>query len=257
MRKMMVIGLLLLVPLAERAGRFSLEVDSGDAYNIPTWLRIMQVNEDPIRVESARHEDKPLRAGRISFEVNGGDAYNIPTWLRIMQVNEDPISVKSARYEDKPFYEAPYYNWRIGYWSGNRGWEVELVHHKLYLTNPPDEVQHFEVSHGYNLITINRAWERDNWVGRVGLGVVLGHPESEIRGQKLDWANSYPDGFYVGGPTGQLSLSRRIFLGHYVFINLEGKMTASYAALPVANGTAYVPNLALHGLFGLGVMMGN
>jgi hypothetical protein len=35
-------------------------------------------------------------------------------------------------------------------------------------------------------------------------------------------------------------------------VSLEVKLTASYARLPVADGRAEVPSLALHGLVGVG-----
>jgi hypothetical protein len=84
--------------------------------------------------------------------------------------------LQNAKYHTEPFNESPYYAWRLAKWSKNRAWEFELVHHKLYLSNPPAEVQHFEVSHGYNLITINRAWLLRGFIWRFGAGL-----EHEIR----------------------------------------------------------------------------
>lgn len=76
------------------------------------------------------------------------------------------------------------YAYRIGRWSGRTAWEAELVHHKLYLENPPPAVQHFEVTHGYNLATANRAWATDRrTVLRVGVGLVIAHPEGRVRGR--------------------------------------------------------------------------
>ncbi len=192
------------------------------------------------------------RATRISFQMALGSAYNFPTWLRIHQHGEEPIYIESARYVEKPFYEAPYYNWRFGVWQEGDAWELELVHHKIYLTNPPADVQHFEISHGYNLVTLNRAWLRKGFIWRLGAGFVLAHPESEVRGEKLEWENTNLDGFYAAGPTVQATLAKKYYLLAGLFTSVEAKLTASHAAVPVWDGQAFAPNIAVHGLFGLG-----
>jgi hypothetical protein len=43
-----------------------------------------------------------------------------------------------------------------------------------------------------------------------------------------------------------------VYLWRGVFVTLEGKLTASFARVPIDAGSADVPNIALHGLFGLG-----
>jgi hypothetical protein len=42
--------------------------------------------------------------------------------------------------------------------TGNTDWAIEYLHHKLYLSNPPAEVQSFAISHGYNLFAVNRGF---------------------------------------------------------------------------------------------------
>jgi len=180
-----------------------------------------------------------------------GSAKSIATPLSILQCGEERIS-HLARYDTKPFEESPYYAWRISKWSQNRAWEFELVHHKLFLSNPPDEVQSFNISHGYNLITINRAWLRRGFILRVGAGIVAAHPETTVREKRLFWKRGF-DNFYLAGITIQFAAGRKFTIWGKFFGVFEAKFTASYAVVPIQDGNAYVPNVAFHGLFGLGI----
>lgn len=179
-----------------------------------------------------------------------GSALSMPTPLSIHQYGEERIYLV-ARYDTKPLKESPYYAWRIARWKRNRAWEFELVHHKLYLRNPPSEVQHFEISHGYNLITINRAWVHRGFIWRVGAGIVAVHPETTIRGKGLPWGKGL-NGFYISGPTLQTAIGKKFSIWGRLLLVVEGKLTVSYAVTPIKDGNAYVPNVAVHGLFGLG-----
>jgi len=193
-----------------------------------------------------------LSATRARWSLEGflGSAWSVPSPLSIHQYGEDRIYLV-ARYNTKPLKESPYYAWRIAKWVRNRAWEFELVHHKLYLSNPPDEVQHFEISHGYNLITINRAWLEHGFIWRVGAGLVAAHPETTIRGKTLSWGKGL-NGFYISGLTVQAGIEKRLSIWGRLFLVLQGKFTASYAIVPIQDGSSYVPNVAFHGLFGLG-----
>jgi len=195
----------------------------------------------------------------ISMEAAAGSAYNIPTWLEIHQSGKDesgedlePINLDNARYDTRPFYDAPYYMLRVGFWFDDRAWEFEMIHHKIYLGNEPDEVDHFNISHGYNLMTVNRVWEVHDLHWRLGAGIVLAHPEIKVRGKELDPNKGGLKGFYATGPAAQVALGKRFFIGEGFFVGLEAKFTAAHAAVPVYHGQAYAPNLALHGLFVLG-----
>ncbi|MDP3296456.1 MAG: hypothetical protein Q8N09_02515 [Thermodesulfovibrionia bacterium] len=120
-----------------------------------TWITliflILFVTVHPLTVYAERS---------YSFEIFLGEQFNIPTPLTIKQKGEETIKVDWARYKSDAWtgFNSPYYAWRIGVWDDNRAWELELIHQKIILKNKPEEVQHFEISHGYNLITINRAW---------------------------------------------------------------------------------------------------
>jgi hypothetical protein len=187
-----------------------------------------------------------------SLEVFGGSALSLPTPLRIDQDGEASIRV-TARYATRPWRDAPYYAYRVGRHSGSRGWELELVHHKLYLRDRPAEVQHFEVTHGYNLVLLNRVAHRGRWTGRIGFGPVLGHPENEVRGRRLAAdRGGLGGGYYLSGAAGQVAGSHRLALGGGFSLVGEAKVTGAYARVPIAGGDATVPNVAAHWLVGVG-----
>ncbi len=195
-----------------------------------------------------------------SFEFFGGTQFNIPTSLTIKQKGEETIKISRAEYLSDAWTwpDSPYYTWRIAKWKQNKGWELELVHEKIILKNKPPDVQYFEISHGYNLITINRAGKLPNYynlIWRLGAGIVLAHPETEVRNKKNGNRRPepfFPEGFYIGGPTAQISLGKKFNIYHGLFGILETKFTASYADVLIADGHAEVPNAAFHTLFGIG-----
>lgn len=121
-----------------------------------------------------------------AFEVLSGDAYCFRTPLKMHLADHPDISENTADYATNPFQTPIYYAIRAGRWHNNRAWELEMVHLKIDLQNKPDNVQRFEVSHGYNLITLNRAWLYHFLVLRIGVGVVVSHSESTIYNQGFD-----------------------------------------------------------------------
>jgi hypothetical protein len=190
-----------------------------------------------------------------SARVALGGALNLKTALEVRQEGLAPVRVDSADYETRPLESPFYYSLRGGRWRGRRGWEVELVHHKIFLRDPPAEIQFFAVSHGYNLVTVNRGWQLGRVIVRLGAGVVVAHPESTVRGRTLpEEGGLFESGYHLTGPALQGAVERRFDLGERGrwFLTLEGKATAARAVLPVAAGEAEAPNLALHALAGLG-----
>ena len=187
----------------------------------------------------------------FSLQLSGGGAVNLRTPMVTRQDGQETIR-DTAGFDTKPFDTPAYWALRAGWWKEGRGWEAELVHHKLYLNNNPPEIQHFSVSHGFNLLTVNHAWRHPWFIWRVGLGVVITHPESTVRGAEFDQSGGIADGYYLSGPTGQISVEKRFTIGKGFFLSLEGKLTASWARIPIKNGDADLLNTALHGLIGLG-----
>ena len=86
-----------------------------------------------------------------------GTAVSAPSNLTIRQAGEPDISF-TAHYATNPFKSssAPYYGFRVSRWWGRWGAFFDDLHHKLYLTNNPPEVQEFEVTYGYNLFSRRR-----------------------------------------------------------------------------------------------------
>lgn len=187
-----------------------------------------------------------------SLQIFGGSALNFNLPLTIHQSGYSDLKV-TGNYESRPFEVPYYYAWRVGAWNGNRAWELELVHDKLYLKDKPSEIQEFSISHGYNLLTVNRAVEEKGFIFRAGLGVVITHPETTIRGLTHPQDGGISGGYHLSGPTAQGAVEKRFHIWRGLIASLEAKLTASYARIPVERGHANVPNVAIHGLFGLGV----
>jgi len=188
----------------------------------------------------------PARA-EVALEYFQGTAFNMPTTLTVVQAGYPTIEF-TGHYEVRPSDDRLYYAFRVELWRNDKAWIIELLHHKMYLANPQGDVQDFEVTHGYNLITVNRGWRRGHYILLFGGGVVLGYPHSTIRDQT--WPTDA--GYYLSGVTIQGAAARRFNLVKHVFVSVEGKLTASWAQVPVLNGHATVPNAAAHVLFGLG-----
>ncbi len=141
----------------------------------------------------------PLTAITLRLDLQGGTALNLLTPLTVWQEGYPELKF-TAHYSVKPLEESPYYSWRIARWKGKRAWELELVHFKLYLDNPPPQIQCFQITHGYNLLTVNRAWDREKYILRAGAGLVIIHPETIVRGKELPW-NRSPGGFHLSAST--------------------------------------------------------
>ena len=180
-----------------------------------------------------------------------GSSYSFPSPLKIEQDDEKDINL-TAEYETRAWStQAPYYALRIGKWTDNHAWEFESLHQKLYLTNKPDEVQKFAISHGYNINMLNYALSKYGFIYRVGGGFVMTHPETTVRSKSLEDDGGL-NGFYISGAGGQLAIEKRYIVTEKLSLSLEFKMTAAYAEIPIADGTATVPNYAAHGLIGIG-----
>lgn len=191
----------------------------------------------------------PVAAQGFSGSLFLGTAWSLPTPLRIEQPGQETLDFV-ARYRTRPWTGSPYYAYRLGY----QNWEAEMVHHKIYLQNPPPEVQHFEVSHGYNMAMVNYAQPSQGFVIRFGIGLVIAHPEGRVRGKPINPVKSLlGGGYHISGISTQLSIARELDLSPHFYINPELKFTAAWAQVPLAGGgRAAVPNLALHALTGLG-----
>jgi hypothetical protein len=205
------------------------------------WIALLVLIAPPLRAETG-----------WTFQLSLGEVANLDTSLEIRQEGSPTLDL-DADYETRPFESPFYYSLRAGRWVDHRAWELELIHQKIFLTNRPPEVQSFAVSHGYNLLTVNRAWEARLFLWRIGAGAVVAHPESEVRGRVLDSDDTNLSGGYeLTGPVLQVGIEKRFDLGSRWLLDVEGKASAARAVIPVAGGEADAPNAALHLLLGFG-----
>jgi hypothetical protein len=182
-----------------------------------------------------------------SLEVGTGSSYSFFSPLVIRQTGFPDIRL-DGKFNTEAFTEVPYYDVRLA-----RGdWELELVHHKLYLQNPPPEVQSFEITHGFNFITANHRWSLLGFDLRAGAGMVLAHPQTTIRDSVFDeHSGIFGLGFFVSGVSAQAGLGWRYRLTPSLDAGTEVKLTAAAARVPIADGSVDIANFAVHGLVSL------
>jgi hypothetical protein len=182
--------------------------------------------------------------------VGAGLQYNVPMPIVIRQSGQPDIRL-TAHFSTRPFFEVPYYDVKVGISRRPWAYELELVHHKLYLDNRPPEVDTFEITHGYNPILLNAVREKWGIDFRVGAGILLAHPQSTVRGLRFPETGGIL-GWYVSGPAAQFGVSKSWEFGRHFLAGLEGKVVGAWARVPIVDGTADVPNLSLHGLASVG-----
>lgn len=194
-----------------------------------------------------------IAQSRWSFELNGGGAYNVPMPLVVRQQGYPEIKFR-AHFDSESFIMPVYWDWRFSRWENGKSWELEAIHHKLYLDNTTAEVQKFNISHGFNMIMVNRGFEKRSFRYRAGLGIVLAHPESKIRDKEFGESTDDTDlGYYISGPVLNLAVGKPFYIGNRFYINAEAKTTLAYSHIKVADGNADVYNVAFHIILGLGV----
>lgn len=194
-----------------------------------------------------------LSQSRWTFELLGGQVYNVPMPLIIRQEAYPKIQL-TARYQTEPFTLPVYWDLRFSRRQNSRSWEFEVIHHKLYLQNTTPEVQKFNVSHGFNLLMLNRGFEQHAIQYRAGAGMVLSHPESTVRGHDYgDSVNDLDLGYSVSGPVLNLAIGKSFHLTKRFFMTAEAKTTLAYSSVKIARGHADVYCLSVHLLLGLGV----
>jgi hypothetical protein len=178
-------------------------------------------------------------------ELLGGAASSFDSPLSLVQSGEPPLEIR-ADWSSRSFESPIYYAIRIGRFSRRSGFSLQLVHHKLYLENPPPEVQAFSVSHGYNLLTFDASWLAHGFELSAGGGLVVAHAETTVR------QRTGPDGYHATGPTLALGVGRWLEVGAHFRVGADARFTASWAHVPIAGGEASVPDRAVHLRIGVG-----
>jgi hypothetical protein len=196
-----------------------------------------------------------LWAGDFTLELMTGTAFNLPSPLTIHQSGYPDLRI-SAQYDTEPFSPyTPYYAWRLSLWDKDGAWEFEQVHHRLFLTDPPPEVQDFSIHYGYTYFLLGRAWKAGEYLLHFDAGPVITSPESIIRGQGFQTYNKglLDSGYYFSGLGAQAAVSRNFAVGGPVFILADVGLIGGWAWwVPVSNGSAEVPTLGLHLHLGTG-----
>ncbi len=190
---------------------------------------------------------------RWSFELHGGVATNLRLPLLIRQDGFPDIRIPKAHFAAEPLISPWYWDWRFTRWRYGKSIEFEAIHHKLFLVNLPSEVQRFGISHGFNMLFFNRSFQKNTFVLRPGIGSVLAHPESTVRGQVYPEGPGFDiKGYRLRGIALNFAIARPIEISRYFFINVEGKVTVSYVGVPIQNGNARFWNIALQFIVGPG-----
>lgn len=180
-----------------------------------------------------------------------GDAYCAPAPLFLRQNGFSDLKL-TARFATHSFQPPIYYAIKVGHYSDVNGWELEFIHLKIKLKNKIEDIQRFEISHGFNLLTVLRSWKRHNFNWQIGVALVLAHPENTVRNLKLSETKGLlHSGYYIAGPNIQLSLVRTLIRWSDFSIFISGKFTGAYCWIPIAQGWSQLVTLNLHGLIGL------
>jgi hypothetical protein len=183
-----------------------------------------------------------------SVELLLGDAYNADSSTRIEQGALGRQAI-SGDYETRGLEGPFHYAWRISRWQESGAWELQLLHHKLFLKNRPEGVDSLSVSHGFNIVSINRAFESGGWRLRAGVGPVITHAEANIAG------TGYDGPYELAGAAVLVGAGRTLKLGSHFY--LMGEVSASLGwidAHPSGEPDLQISirNPALHAQLGVG-----
>ncbi len=192
-------------------------------------------------------------AAQWAVEAFLGNSWSAPTDMTIRQQGYPDLRFR-AHWETHPFQDAWYYAGRLSRWSGRSGWFVDVTHHKTYLENPPPEVQVFKITFGYNQFTVGKLWRRGDWAVSLGAGPVVTNAYSIVRNlERPRQGGTFGRGYELTGVTTQLGLNRRLVHAGPVFLSADTRLSVSWVRVPVVNGSADVPNIALHVHLGAGL----
>ncbi len=193
-------------------------------------------------------------AASAQWAVEGflGTSFSAHSPLTIYQAGEPTLHI-TADYATNPSRAWIYYAFRVSRWWGRWGGTAGFIHQKVYLQNPPPEVQEFRVTNGYNLLGIGAGYLTHGWSFIGAVGPVIANPVNTVRDLDLpDNGGGFGTGYYLSGFDLQLGVNRRFYLVDRAFLTVDVTGTAAWASVDVVDGHADTPNYALHLLFGLG-----
>ncbi len=181
-----------------------------------------------------------------SIQAFSGLPLNLRSTLVVTQQGYSDIE-HLASWRTRPFEQPFYWALRLRRQRSETAWELQLLHHKLYLHNNPPEIEHLEVTHGFNIATINWVRRRAGWDLRMGAGLVLPRAESTIHGNQHS-----STGYEFAGPALLVAAGRQHGISRRFYGVGEIQLIAAWAEIEVADGNAEVRSIAFHVLLGVG-----
>jgi len=197
----------------------------------------------------------PLGAQGVSLEIMTGSSLNFPTGLVVRQQGFPDLDL-TAHYDTDPFGPGtPYYAFRALFWEGEEAWEVGMLHQRLFLKDPPPEIQYFAIHYGYNFFLFGRAFRMGDFRLHLDLGPILTSPDNTVRDMAYTTTGGLlGSGYHLSGFGITVGLSRNFPLSSRTFFLLDSTLASGWTwGVPIVNGSADVPNLSLHGRLGFGV----
>jgi hypothetical protein len=188
-----------------------------------------------------------------NLDLSFGTPINFKTPLTLEQKGQPDIKI-TARYISKPLDDPLYYVIRMGFKIKESDWTLQFIHQKLYLDNPTEEIQNFEISHGYNMLTLNKNYEFKGFIFDVGLGLIVAHAESVIRNQSYSPKDIglFKTGYSITGPSLIGGIGKKFYISKKFYIPANVQISATYARVPIRSGSATAPNVSMHLFIGMG-----
>ena len=201
----------------------------------------------------------------LEFDLSLGNAYNFSSGVFIHSQTGEGSSIhmkQSARTHG--FKRPQYYSIRIR----KSRYELEMLHHKLYFEeNLADEISHFEVTDGYNLLMLNILSPINNesfhhsFYYRLGIGTVVAHPDITIGGNRYYKRGGglvpkfWADGYHWGGVSSQGSLMFKKDINKNLSFHMETKFIYAITIISLEDDEydwrVEIPNFSIHLLGGI------
>jgi hypothetical protein len=197
------------------------------------------------------------QSGGVVFSL--GLTWSAPTDLKVVQQGYPDTVVKNAGFVGKGLEWFPYYTLRLWYGDvvGLR-YELELIHQKLFFTGAEQNGEifdRFQVTDGFNYLLFNLAYAFGgpvHVVPRVGVGVMIPHPETVVRGK--EWGiDGDPNWYHFGGFGAQVGVG--LEANFWASPVVEAKFTIAQSRLNIAGGYAEGLFSTLHADFGGGLRL--
>lgn len=201
----------------------------------------------------------------LEFDVSLGSAYNFNSNIFIDSQSGEAESIRMERSANTHGFKSPqYYSIRFR----EDRYELELVHHKLYFEeNLPDEISHFEITDGYNLLMLNILSPLhigsidESFYYRLGIGTVVAHPDITINGNRYYKKGGgllpavWSDGYHWGGVSSQGSVMFKKDINKNLSFHIESKLVYAITVLSLDDDEydwrVEIPNFSIHLLGGI------